>query len=1066
MNINKHGKRILFLLAALMVLLAGLAFFIQDFGKAQSPPARDGSLDLSNWDFRKDGLVKLNGEWDFYPGVLVKPASLDALSGKQTIQVPGRWSETANGGVMGDQGAGTYRLRIGVNEHTSTFGLKTKNIRSAARIFVNGIEVGNSGSPALSASEGHVTNVVPLVAFFNDEDNQLDLVIQVANPDYYNGGIIQPILLGSQNEINTYTFRVNTLEILGIASLLLSGIYYFGIFLNRRKDRFILYISLFCLTYAGITSMDNEKIFNRLFDSLPFMWILKVKGSIICLSIIVTALLLKEMGKVFMPAAALRGIAVTMGLVAVTLVFTPTPMIAALEQLTGPLYLLAYAAMAFLVLRALRLKQYGRMNRRQTMLLLCGILLIICSYISAFLYFFSIVQTYIVPLWVLVVMLLGMGATFAKQFSKAYDDLENASRELIKADKLKDEFLIHTSHEFKTPLHGIMNMAQSALERQGGSKRDQSETLAYIVSIASRLSSLVNDIMDVESMRNGQLRLNPVTFDINGTVHAVLHMLKDMRKGDGITLVNRISPGRFFVYADENRFRQIIVNLVGNGLKYTEKGSVEVQAQTDGNHVIITVSDTGIGMDENLKASLFQGATQAGEVNFTGTHSSGLGLAISRMLANSMNGELRLRYSEPRAGSCFELVLPCSAEAGSSQGGSRHTSLQDNAAIPDNLASASLLEGGTYKGRPPYEAYRDDDAAYASLPKTDADLAVSGQEASSWGGTAVKRHKILIVDDEPSNIRVLKEVFRNEPYELLVAYNGYQALEWIQASRDLSIVLLDVMMPGLSGYEVCQKIREQYEWFQLPVLLLTVRNTPEDIAAGLEAGANDFVVKPFDGKELRARVHTLQKMKEAVEQAIRMESVFLQSQIKPHFLYNALNIIISLCYSNPERAGELLEELSYYLRGSFNIDPHQSMVSLQKELTLVDSYLALEKARFEKRLAVEFDIAEEALDLQIPALIIQPLVENAIIHGLMKRLSGGTVAIKAELENGGLLLTVADNGLGIPPEKLESLLDHRQQTDSIGLKNVHKRLTNVYGQGLVIDSSPGEGTRITMRIPV
>lgn len=151
-------------------------------------------------------------------------------------------------------------------------------------------------------------------------------------------------------------------------------------------------------------------------------------------------------------------------------------------------------------------------------------------------------------------------------------------------------------------------------------------------------------------MRSGQLRLNPGSFDINGTVHAVFHMLKDMRKGDEIELINRISPGEFFVYADENRFRQIIFNLVGNSLKYTEKGYVEVRAATSGSQVIITVSDTGIGMDEGMKASLFQGAVQSGEANFTGTHSSGLGLSISRMLAVGMNGELRLHHSEPGAG--------------------------------------------------------------------------------------------------------------------------------------------------------------------------------------------------------------------------------------------------------------------------------------------------------------------------------------------------------------------------------------------------------------------------------
>lgn len=991
--------------------------------------SQDGFIDLSQWDFEHDGIAALNGEWDFYSDVLLSPADFDTktLPQRWPVQVPSRWVSIGDGGIMADQGIGTYRLKVKVNEGIPLYGLKTKNIRSAAKLFVNGIEAGNSGNPAASKDAGYETNVVPIVTFFPaGGDGTLDIVLQVANLDYYNGGIIQPVYLGSKDSILNHTLKVNIYEIVGIMTFLLSGIYYLGIFLNRRQDRHFLYSSLFCLTHAYITATDNEKIFNKLFDTLPFMWILKLKIAAICLSILVAALLIQEMGKAFIPAPAVKTIAVVMSVNAGLIIAAPVASIAMLEQLMGPLYLIAYATIAVFVFLAIRKKQYGRLGKWMSILLLGGILLLILSYASAFLYFFSVIQTYI-PLWFLVFLLLGMGAMFVKEYSKAYDDLEAISHELIEADRLKDEFLIHTSHEFKTPLHGIMNMAQAVLDKgTGDSAGKQEETLIYIIAIAARLSSLVNDIIDVQSLKNNKLRLNPRSFDINGTVVAVLQMLKDMRKGDDIKLINRIPVGEWHVYADENRFKQIVVNLINNALKYTEKGYVEINAEaTDGN-ICIRVVDTGIGMDAAEQEELFKGGMHTGAVNFSNAHSSGLGLSISRMLAARMDGELYLEYSEPHKGSSFVLKLPQAM---------------------DHAHDADLKE--QLEAQEKASEHHANEIAGALGENCDKD-----------------KRRILIVDDEPSNIKVLKEIFHADEYEILVAYNGYRALELIKGCRDLSIVLLDVMMPGLSGYEVCTRIREEYELFELPILLMTVRNTPQDVAIGLEAGANDFVVKPFDAKELKARVQTLQKMKEAVGNAIKMESVFLQSQIQPHFLYNALNIIISLCHSDGPRAGHLLEELSNYLRCSFDIDPHHSIVSLKTELSLVNSYVELEKARFEERLSVEFDIEERALGCRIPALTLQPLVENAVRHGLMKRISGGTVRISAVLDNSGLMLTVADDGLGIDAKKLETLLDHRLSTGSIGLKNVHKRLCNQYGQGLQIESIAGKGTTVAIHIPV
>ncbi|MFD1175314.1 ATP-binding protein [Paenibacillus puldeungensis] len=955
---------------------------------------------------------------------------------KLNVKVPNHWSTKETRNVIKDRGIGTYRLTVKANQSTYMYGLKTLNIRSSSRIFVNGKEVGKSGNPAASFKDGYKSNVVPTVVFFPNDVGSMDIVIQVANLDYYNGGIIQNIYLGSKDTILDSYVKSIGFDVLEISCLIIPGIYFFALYLRKKRDRGFLYFSFFCFAYALITATGNEKIFNQLFDFLPFMLVLRLRIVTLCLSVIFAGLLLRELGEDFVPSKFMRIIAGVMSVNVVLITIAPTKQISIVEMITGPTYVIAYAFMAILVFIAIKNKKYGNLNKTSSIFLLCGILLVILSLISAFLFYFSAINRYLIPMLVLVYILAGISALFVRQYSMAYKDLEHMSQQLIKADKLKDEFLINTSHEFKTPLHGIINLAQAVLNQNSGHySKNQEENLSYIISIAKGLSSLVNDIIDFQSLRNQSLRLYPQCFDINAAIQAVIEILKYLRKGEEVKLLNRVPAGEYFVFADENRFKQIIVNLLGNSLKFTENGSVEIKAEAVNGYIIIHVEDTGIGMDEQAQQALFKGNMHTGEVNFTDSNSSGLGLSISKMLADRMGGDVYLNWSEPQKGSSFAVKLPIAAKG---QMIAHQMERNGNIAPADDIPDMNLV---------------------FDKPT------VAGQPGGFIGQNGTEKLKILIVDDEPANIKVLQEIFAMEPYHILFAYHGDKALEILKIHRDISIVLLDVMMPGMSGYEVCRRIRQEYSIYELPILLLTVRNTPEDITIGFQSGANDFLVKPFDSKELKARVGTLRKMKEAVEDTIKMETAFLQSQIKPHFLYNALSIIISLCYSDGERAGILLSELSHYLRTTFDVDPHQSFFSLKKEISLVKSYVELEKARFEDRLKVEFSIEERALGLRIPALIIQPIVENAIRHGLMKRISGGQVNIAAEIQNNDLIITVNDNGLGIPREKLQTLLEPRISTGSVGLKNVNKRLINHYGQGLWIDSITGRGTVVVMRIP-
>ncbi len=192
---------------------------------------------------------------------------------------------------------------------------------------------------------------------------------------------------------------------------------------------------------------------------------------------------------------------------------------------------------------------------------------------------------------------------------------------------------------------------------------------------------------------------------------------------------------------------------------------------------------------------------------------------------------------------------------------------------------------------------------------------------------------------------------------------------------------------------------------------------------------------------------------------------FLRAQISPHFVYNALTAIESFVRSDPERARDLIVGFAEFTRSTFR--EHSQYATLAEELRLVDTYLELERARFGDRLAVILRVAPEVLPVRVPSLVLQPLVENAIRHGLEQLVGSAELKIIAEDAGHEAVVTVEDDGAGLDPRQLEDVLSGRRGGDSVGLRNVDERLRATYGRdhGLTIETGVGAGTKVTMRLP-
>ncbi|MET3293118.1 UNVERIFIED_CONTAM: ABC-type amino acid transport substrate-binding protein/anti-sigma regulatory factor (Ser/Thr protein kinase) [Brevibacillus sp. OAP136] len=196
------------------------------------------------------------------------------------------------------------------------------------------------------------------------------------------------------------------------------------------------------------------------------------------------------------------------------------------------------------------------------------------------------------------------------------------------------------------------------------------------------------------------------------------------------------------------------------------------------------------------------------------------------------------------------------------------------------------------------------------------------------------------------------------------------------------------------------------------------------------------------------------------------EMAYLQSQIKPHFLYNALSAIMAFCYTDSEKAGDLLNSLSKYLRIVFNTDNRGELVTIQREIELVKSYVDIEQARYGERLQIFFDIDQACLQQRIMPLLIQPLVENAIRHGVMKKAQGGTVRLSVKQIGESITVIVSDDGVGMSEQKIKEILSRKETVSGVGLANIKQRLGHYPGKQLTIESKEDRGTIITLPLPL
>ncbi len=393
---------------------------------------------------------------------------------------------------------------------------------------------------------------------------------------------------------------------------------------------------------------------------------------------------------------------------------------------------------------------------------------------------------------------------------------------LQRTDKLKDEFLANTSHELRTPLNGIIGIAESLQDGATGKLPDETNyNLGMIVTSGKRLSVLINDILDFSKLKNKELNIQQKYLDIRALAEVVINLSYPLIKGKDLKLINNVPKDIPYALGDENRVQQIFHNLVGNSIKFTESGSIKIggEIQSDNKTLMIYIIDTGIGIPKEKQNDIFKSFEQVDASTERQYGGTGIGLSITKQLVELHGGKIWVE-SELGKGSVFCFTLP----------------MADGKSIP--------VEREEIRVESKYDFVKTENDL---LPKQK----INGEKQSNTNGT-----RILVVDDEPVNIQVLTNQLSLHNYSVIQAYNGQEALEIIDKEELPDIVLLDVMMPKMSGYEVCERIRTKHSSSKLPVIMLTAKDRVVDVVEGFTNGANDYLTKPFHKDELLMRIKT------------------------------------------------------------------------------------------------------------------------------------------------------------------------------------------------------------------
>ncbi|MBM4761054.1 response regulator [Bacillus sp. B15-48] len=408
--------------------------------------------------------------------------------------------------------------------------------------------------------------------------------------------------------------------------------------------------------------------------------------------------------------------------------------------------------------------------------------------------------------------------------------LEEKTKQVLLGSQYKSEFLANMSHELRTPLNSLLVLAQILLDNKEGNLTDKQQEYANtIYSAGKELLELINEILDLAKIESGKVEVELTETNVKEIVSLVKKQFHAIAEQKGIQYEVEVEHDvPTYILSDEQKVYQVLKNLVSNALKFTENGKVTMKVmkaiQGERELIAFSVIDTGIGVPENKRGLIFEAFQQADGTSSRKYGGTGLGLSISQGMAELLGGTITLE-SKKEQGSIFTLYLP--VDVGMMNSEKEVAAAVESGSVGENKQGRMLFSEMNNK-----------------------ELENLIPEKNKETENILAGHHVLLVDDDMRNVYALTVALEDFGLNVHFAENGKEALKILEEKADIDLVLTDIMMPELDGYETIKAIRNMKEYERLPVIALTAKAMKEDRQKCIEAGASDYISKPVNLENL------------------------------------------------------------------------------------------------------------------------------------------------------------------------------------------------------------------------
>lgn len=750
-----------------------------------SPKAIGGTLDLRSETF--DSSIELKGQWKFYWKQLLTPGSSAQAAEEQLVDFPFLWNGySLNGQELPPFGYATYTLTILLPKSPEPLSIDIPDMYTAYRLFLNKQLVAENGKVGTTKKNYSPYWQTQTVSIPSNADT-LHITLQIANFEHSKAGISNDIVIGKAATIVHQKLQLTAVDLLLTGCLIMSGLYFLGLFIMGNRDKAILMFALYSFVFSYRIFGAGDYTLHSIFPGMN--WYITIRFEYISLFAGIGIFSLYT--SYLYPEASKKKLVRIINIVCFTF--------AAASLILPPLYF-TQLINPFLILMILCLIYVPYIYTQAYLTKLPGSVYALMSTIAIVLIFGISLLFYwgLAPKLQLLNFLCYIAFFFLQSLVLSHRvsfQLKKARAEAEQGLVSKTEFLSTMSHEIRTPLNSVIGMSHLLLKNNP--RKDQIDHLDVMLFSANNLLSIVNDILDYSKIEAGKISFERIEMDPAAVVKNIVTSLQGSAQDKGIELTLNIDPNlRYKVIGDPTRLSQVITNLVHNAIKFTHIGKVQINIlvlQQDVTNMTLKfqVIDSGIGISKEKHKLIFERFTQADSSTSRGFGGTGLGLAITKRILELQNSSLEL-ISDEGQGSDFHFT---------------------------QTFEKSSLKQATLK---------------AGVLPNELDQPLNGIH-------------ILLVEDNQMNVLVAQSFLKRWGATIEVAVNGLEALNKLDEKKH-HLVLMDLHMPIMDGYEASTRLRKQ--GILIPIIALTA-NLPNEVDERIrEIGINDIVIKPFLPDEL------------------------------------------------------------------------------------------------------------------------------------------------------------------------------------------------------------------------